>query len=106
MILQRTSLDNGESWSAPVAFDYGAAVGLPGATPGPGQGVQLNDTHGTLAFCAWGNKYNGSFGHGSGWGHAGNFGNFITYSTDYGSTWAATEPVVDEGWNECFIAGR
>merc|ERR1719272_875245 len=103
MILQRTSVDNGESWSAAAAFDYGAAVGFPGATPGPGQGVQLNDTHGTIAFCAWGNKFNGSFGPG-GWGNAGNFGNFIAYSTDYGSSWAATAPVEDEGWNECFIA--
>jgi hypothetical protein len=59
--------------------------------------------HGTIAFCAWGNKFNGSFGPG-GWGNAGNFGNFIAYSTDYGSTWAATAPVEDEGWNECFIA--
>jgi hypothetical protein len=37
MILQRTSVDNGESWSAAAAFDYGAAVGFPGATPGPGK---------------------------------------------------------------------
>lgn len=102
-IMQRISFDAGRTWSAPALFDYGAAVGFPGATPGPGQGVQLNDAHGTLAFCAWGNKFNGTFGKG-GWGDAANFGNFITYSTDYGATWSATTPVTEEGWNECFVA--
>jgi hypothetical protein len=63
--------------------------------------VQLAD--GTLAFCNWGNRYNGTFRKG-GWGDAQNFGNFLTLSSDMGKSWWATPPVSnDKGWNECFV---
>ena len=71
-----------------------------GATPGPAVGIQINEL---LAFCNWGNRANCTFGqqgckHGE-WGHGVNFGNFLTFSKDWGKTWEATEPVSDQGWN-------
>jgi hypothetical protein len=86
-ILQRVSKDAGHTWSEPVdVSSAGTSVGFPGATPGPAIGVQVNKS-GTLAFCSWGNRYNGTFGEkGAGWGHAANFGNFLTFSTDWVSS--------------------
>ena len=44
-IYQRHSDDDGETWSWPPRdiSATGVAVGLPGAVPGPGQGVQLRN---------------------------------------------------------------
>ena len=76
------------TWSVPTDVSAaGASVGYPGATPGPAAGVQVKD--GTLAFCNWGNRYNGTtFGKGgwARWGEATNFGNFLTLSSDLGET--------------------
>jgi hypothetical protein len=103
-ILQRTSDDDGLTWSTPPSdLTYaGKDVGFPGATPGPGVGVQLPGS-GRLAFCAWGNNSSDPFASGS-WGNATNFANLLTYSDDYGKTWKATAPIGGRGWNECFLA--
>ena len=93
-ILQRISADDGRSWSQPTnVSNAGVSVGYPGGTPGPGLGVQVPGT-GTVAFCAWGNRAKVPFSRA--WGDAANFGNFITYSTDYGRTWNATNPISGE----------
>ena len=104
-LLQRHSDDSGKTWSWPPrdVSAAAAAVGLPGATPGPGQGVQLTGPSGRLVFCAWGNTATTPFGS-KGWNRAANFANTLLYSDDAGETWRATAPVGGRGWNECFLA--
>lgn len=101
-IFQRTSDDHGHTWSVPTDLSYASAGrGLAGATPGPGNGVQLPS--GRIVFCAWSNNSTEGFGE-KGWGEAANFGNLLTYSDDHGASWQATEPIYGRGWNECFLA--
>ena len=77
-IFQRTSDDNGHTWSDPLDLTYAsAAVGFPGGTPGPGAGVQMPS--GRLVFCAWGNNSSKPCSDKKGWNEAVNFGNFLTY---------------------------
>ena len=78
-IFQRTSDDNGHTWSDPLDLTYAsAAVGFPGGTPGPGAGVQMPS--GRLVFCAWGNNSSKPCSDKKGWNEAVNFGNFLTCS--------------------------
>eukprot|EP00937_MAST-01D_sp_MAST-1D-sp2_P005186 g5186.t1 len=101
-LLQRHSDDSGLTWSWPPrdVSAAGAAVGLPGATPGPAQGVQT--ASGRLLFCAWGNRAAVPFG-AKGWGNASNQANTLFYSDDMGESWRATPPIFGRGWNECFL---
>ena len=91
-VLQRTSDDAGQTWSWPPLdlTAVGSRVGYPGATPGPGVGIQLST--GRVVFCTWGNKAQQPFTNRA-WSRAANFANFLAFSDDMGATWQATAPI-------------
>ena len=82
--LQMFSEDDAVSWTAPTAniseqVEATGAAALPGATPGPIQGVQAGER---LVMCAWGSSASG--GPGDPTWNAG-LGNFVYGSTDFGA---------------------